>query len=528
MTLNPIVWVHTRLAGGPRTLLYLALGYLGVLIVFTSITYSLIDTNAVGQADTIWLMIVGGAQALFLLLLAPSAIHRAVQRDYQSGMIESHRITPMSSLRVMFGYLIGPAAGPLVLFGMGTLAGAYFSTRNIINLNSGAPLTISVLMGGWLTTQALLLILATMLSGIAVLSAIAVQGGKFNIMGLFIAVGFLGGWSAVVAIPGAALLAGVMGGSVILSYAIKGTAIAATQSILIAALLQLAFTLLFLFAAARKFRAPDRALFSLDLSFILLLMWGLTLVLGMALQTTSPWVRHTFDQLDAVQIGASILAFMLVAMFANTAAAANRLRLDRAAVFETQFARGAAWRSFVPIATTAASMVLAALLIAFTDRARFGAEFTLLLLSPRVWIAVTIAVLLSCWIDYNLSYVGRAYRAKGWLVLIVAWGVLKIAPPIADGALHEIFTEIYGEPWGGYGYLTAMSPIGTMMHAGGDLTPQIIGLVVQLAVAAVIAGMAHMAYRSLPGRVTRSPAQSTTALAAGMPAMKPPDVTPMP
>ncbi|RMF81862.1 MAG: hypothetical protein D6744_06710 [Planctomycetota bacterium] len=501
---NPIVWVQTRLAGGPRTLAYLALGYVGVLIVFTSITYSLIDKSAVGRADTIWLMIVSGAQALFLLLLAPSSIHRAVQRDFQTGMIESHRITPMSSLRVMLGYLVGPAASPLVLFGVGLLAGGYFSTRNIVNLNSGAPLTASLLVGGWATSQGLLLILAAMLCGISVLSAIAVQGGKFNIMGLIVAAGFLGGWSVVIAVPGAALLSGVMGGSVLLSTIFKGSAIAAGPAVLTAALLQAAFTVLFLFAAARKFRAPDRALFPLDLSFVLLAMWGVTLVLGMALQTPSPWMRNAFDRLYAVQIGSSLLAFMLVAIFTNAAAAADRLRLDRAAVFDRRLARGAALRSAAPVVTGLAAMGLTALLIAVADREMFGAHLRVCIREPMAWTAVSIAVLLSCWVDYNLCYIGRAYNAKPWLVVLVAWGLLKVAPPIADGALREIMGEIYGEPWSGYGFLTAVSPVGTLLGAFPPTAELIVGLVVQILIAAVIAIIARDAQRRLARRVTRT------------------------
>ena len=80
MTINPLWWLHMRVTGRPRAYLYLALGYLAIVIVFTTISYRVYTSSATqakpGAFFSVWLMIVTGAQALFLLLLIPSARYR--------------------------------------------------------------------------------------------------------------------------------------------------------------------------------------------------------------------------------------------------------------------------------------------------------------------------------------------------------------------------------------------------------------------------------------------------------------------
>ena len=124
---NSLWWVQFQLQGGWRRHLAIVVIYVSVVAGLTAAAYRLEPTLTAGQVSQVWMMILSILQGGILVLVGCSGIRRAVQRDYTTGMIESHRLTPMSGLTAAIGYLIGPNLQTLVLAGCGVVAGLIFS-----------------------------------------------------------------------------------------------------------------------------------------------------------------------------------------------------------------------------------------------------------------------------------------------------------------------------------------------------------------------------------------------------------------
>lgn len=493
MRINPLWWVNIRVAGSPRMLLYMALGYVAVVAVFGTITYRMTASYDPGAFYSVWLMIISGAQALFMLLLIPGAINKTVQRDYQNGMIESHRVTPMSNLKIVLGYLIGPSSQALVLIGTGLVCGSFFAAKTAVQTGLGIATTAKVFVGGWFFAQLLVAILALMLASVTLLSAVAVRGGKFNILGIMIFVGVMGGGAALVFVPGLSLLTGVMSITVIVSTITRGVAVGDQTTLVTATLLQIGFAITFLTAAAKKLRAPDRPLFTLALSLALLGLWGLTLVLGIAQQAVPDWMEQEFSDIHVTHLGFSLIAFWAVSLFALQAAAAGRLRLDRAAAYMPAGKRGAALlRSLMPVIAAALSMAVLGSMVFSIERESLSEQLKFITGEWTLWVAVGLAALLGAWVDYNLFYVAAVARMRVWVVLLLNWGLLRIALPLLDTMLLNIVGEMSSEPWGWYGYLTGCSPIGTLFLMMEPCYQLGYGLGVQLAIGLLVAWWARM------------------------------------
>lgn len=497
--MNPLWWLHLRISGNVKSNLYLLLAYFGIVGLATTMSYNFLledRTNkaAIGGFYSVWAGIISGAQAIFLLLLVPGAIKRAVQRDYQLGMVESLRLTPMSDTRVIIGYLIGPAIPPLLLFLPGLLMGAYFSMQAANNSGIGQALGTSGVLGMWFGLMGLLLIGALMIASISLLSAIAVREHKFNIMGLLVAGSVLGGPVAVFVVPGLALLTGVMSGSILVSSLGRQVAMGDNASLATAALMQALFSLTFLAAAARRYRHPERPVFPLGLGLVLLSLTGLTLLLGIVHASGSTQWRSPIQD----QLAASLVAFMATGMFVLNAAAHDRLRFDRATRFDpARYRPLAVRRSLVPVLLTVASSLLVVLMVTVLHENRVSETLLLTMDEPYLWMAIVLAVLFAAWFDYLLLYIGAALRWKTWIILLISWGVLKIAPVLIDRWVTETYHEIYaveGEVirWPLEQYLMACSPLGTIWLTFDPCYQIGAGLAVQLALVMLAAWIARL------------------------------------
>lgn len=531
MQINPLWWLHARIGGSPRSHWLLVVAYLAIVFVFASITARFVEAPPNTPPDygpyyTAWLGVVSGAQAVFLLLLIPSAIKKAVQRDYLNGMAESHRLTPMSNRTIVLGYLLGPAIPSLMLYAPGLLIGVYFAAKAAGSMAIGASLGARAFVGGWLISQGLLLILAFMVSAVSLLAAIAARESKFNIFGLLIVIGFMGGWGAVLAVPGFALLTGFMSGSVMWTTIVgRGAAIGNNTALLTACALQIAVGVTMLTAAGRRFRAPDRPVFTLPVSLVLIGLWGLALVLGMvhAAASSTP-LSAQFADLNAARLAFSLMSFMAVSLFVLHAAAVARLALDRRRLFTREpLAARARLLAAMPTAVTLLGMLVLALMVAAVPAGSRSLELQRTLNQPMLWAAVGIALLLSSATDAFAFYWAAANRARTWLVLLVTWGLLKIAPVLLDGMLLTLADNLYEREWTWHRYLTSVSPIGTILLTVRPCWEIGLGLLVQLALMLVAAAMTWRARRQLPQRITTY--AGSTGLAA-QPAAPPPAAPP--
>lgn len=319
---NPFVRVQWRLAGPATQAILLVFGYFAVVLIVMALVFSDAQTPAQidrGYATMLTLTTVG--QALFLLLVGPSAVRKAVLRDFQSNMIESHRLTPASNLQIVLGYLFGPPYYTGLLFGLGILSGTFFAFRY-----GSAIQFMPTVVGGWCAAQVAFLPLAALILSLVVLVALS-SAGRTSAVGLLVLMSAAGGAFVLPLLPGAALLLGVLSGGASIGILTRGQVLGGDPNVVaITAALQIAFALLFLTAACRKVRGVEAPAFDVRLGLVLLMATGATLLLGIAQRPNFSWLFRGGDRLAGIQIISAVATFMAIAIFPLSAAATSRSR----------------------------------------------------------------------------------------------------------------------------------------------------------------------------------------------------------
>ena len=509
MNFNPLWWVHLRMTGGWAGNLLLAGGFLLGVIFFYTLSQNLIDAEDVGSLNTVWLGIITAAQSVFLLMIAPSAIRRSVLRDFQSGMIESHRLTPMSNWRIVLGYMTGPTMQAAMLLAVGFVLGTYFSAQLGTANAVGVTLTVRIWVLGWYAAIGSMLAVSLMICAFVLLTSIA-SSGKTNAIGAFILISIFGGWMVIFFVPGLALVLGVMSSGAMVDMILfnSGTLKVNAESAALAAILQLTLAALFLHAACGKLRRPERALFSVRQAVVLAMVWSATLVTGMAQLDTYARMLQDSEIGALAQLFASTGAFVLVATFATHAAAVDLFHADRAAAHGEPPAPGRRRQAFlVPVGMAGMTVLTLLSMIHWMAPSAWSLRIDTWASTkwPFVWIAL--ATLLGFLTDFFWLYATAARGRKAiWSLLFLVAG-LKAGPILIDAALYGMFTDNDDFPWNGWGYVTGLSPIGTIILSTSIGPRMFIGLAVQIALLAV-SGMMFRAVRrtvSQPVERTESP-----------------------
>jgi hypothetical protein len=112
----PMWRVHFQLLGGGRRFLSVAVICTALLVVGTFGFRRMLASDSFPRVAGFVLNFLTAIQLLIVLLGGSNALHRAMLRDYDTKMIESHRLTPMSSMAVVLGYLFGATLQVLMLF----------------------------------------------------------------------------------------------------------------------------------------------------------------------------------------------------------------------------------------------------------------------------------------------------------------------------------------------------------------------------------------------------------------------------
>ncbi|MCG3125796.1 MAG: hypothetical protein CHACPFDD_00623 [Phycisphaerae bacterium] len=501
MSVNPLFDVQVRLSGGWRVCYLFVVLYLALIVGFATLTYRL-NSGDPAPVSSAWLGIVSASQGFFLLLAGPASIRKAVLRDFQTGMIESHRLSPMSGYKVVLGYLTGPVVILVALYAASLLAGGYFVTRVALGLTAGQAI------GAWWGGQVCLLTLALFFSTLVLLGAVA-SAGKANLVGVIIVISAFGGWAILPLVPGVALLGGVMSGNVLWSFFGGGAPnVGAANVAAYAILAQLVYSTIFIIATAQRVRAPERPLFSMPLAFVLLVVTGVVLIAGIALRaalTTGPLARSFADVGEWIQIFSGLLTFMVIASVMLTTAAQDRFQLDRSALLgDAAPAAARRLRSATPLLLTAMTLGVAfgMLRVMRPD----GAQIAVELAKPLTLLSVVAALAMSFWVDFNWVYIGRASGKNLSRALLFSWGILKLAPFVADGLLTWLSSGLNSMAYSmGRGYFAPMSPFGTLIIALiGERTPWV-GLIIQAAIAAFFTWAGRRARRGLGNFVRSTP-----------------------
>lgn len=482
--MNPLLWLHYRLIGPLNALAFV--GVFALLVIGGSgMSYRMTSQNEVGQVSSIWLGIITGGQAVFLLLMMPAAVRRAVLRDFQTGMIESHRLSPLSGFTLISGYLMGAPIQVWLLYGASLFFGTIFSAHY------GYTLGVTSTVPAWYFLQLCMLLLSFMITALTLLIALGTSG-KANILGLLSVVCIFGGWMVVAVVPGLALVLGIMSADS-LYHSITKSQILNPSSILLAGGFQLMFGLIFFFAATRKVRVPERAMFSVFLGTILALLCGGALVAGFSQLDASSWIVREWDIMTEVQIAASAAVLLLVAYIPLISAAVDASFQDRTLAFgqriDTSQRR---FLSFMPVVLALISLLC---VIGMYESGAIGGRdegYTSSGHSAHAFrLLVFAAFLFSYWMDYQLLYAFAARGRKPLLIVVLSMLLLKIGPFLLDVPVFMMMEDSRSNMKFSDGFFTQISPIGTLSLLMAEGGRPYFGLSVQLglAVLATVIGL---------------------------------------
>ena len=503
MSLNPLLWLHLRITGSARTNVLIVTAYAATIILFASISFYVAALNVLprdrtavfAQMNGAWLVIVTVAQGVFLLLLGPSAVRRAVQRDFDTGMLDSHRLSPMSNLKIVLGYLTGSPIQAVLLYAVSLVFGTYFAASYAASSGLGGAIGVRATLAGWYFAQGCMLMLAAMFAALILLTALATRG-KANVVGILALIGVFGGWFASVFVPGLALVLGVRSGGVLFGLLTSTKIAGDALTIVNAGALQFTLCLIFVTAACGKLRKPERPLFSLRLGLTLLIVWGIALLAGMHAAPDYDWLFGEWREYRFAQLVASTIAFMLVSLLPLAAAAINLFHHDRAASFGERPVGRSRLLLLAPLlaALTVSCLDLMLRAVGPHQLSRAAREA---LLYRSVWAGIAAALLLSFWTDFHCLYSLKALVRRPTIAFLIVLAVLKGAPLAIDGVVKFCVEEVAEQAWTGQGYLTGLSPIGTLLLIPRAGAPVWFGLVFQLAVAVGATALARRARRRL-------------------------------
>lgn len=486
MSRFPLTRAHFLLAGGWRQNIVILGVYAALVVTLATAIYGNCKPEDQTAVSGVFLFVITLVQGLLVLLIAPGAVRKAVLRDFQSGMMESHRLTPLSGLNLVVGYLAGPTAQALLLYAAGLVMGGYLAGAygQSVRFAAGA-------IGGWYFSQLCLLTLALLVIALVLLTALATKG-KANLITLLVLFSVLGGWFVVPFVPGVALLMGAMSAGFLGTFLIRTGPIATTNPGVLgwAILLQVVIGVILLAAAARKVRAPDRPAFSVLLGLLLLIASGVAL--GAGLHFFSDYRRlFRWEQNPIWQWLGSAVAFMLVALLPLAASAEERHSADRSALLARGY-RSAVWRSadFMPLLLTLMTILAMYWMQQLQPDVAFDVERRTLL------VPMLVAIGLSFWTDYACIGWARGRGRSAFFGMLVAWLLLKALPLAIEGMMvfaADLARRENPTEW----WFAGLSPVGTLFMATRQANPWP-GIFVQGVVAAAVTVLARRPARRMP------------------------------
>ncbi|MFO0974685.1 MAG: hypothetical protein U1A27_14785 [Phycisphaerae bacterium] len=334
---NPLVWAQSRLVISPQRRWKIAVAYPLLVLGVATLVDRASGGMALSQLCTGVIGFMFGGQALFLGIVATSVLFKAVQRDYATGMIESHRLSGMAPTSIVLGYLFGPTSQSM-LFALEN-----FAIGGVASLLGGGTGIRS-----WVTLNLMIAIIALMLWTLNALAAIS-SGGKSNALGALFAFVFMGGTALLRFIPiFPVLFGGVLsaGGSVLGTG--SGVAVgsrAGGVAVLIGVPAQFLLGLLCFIAAVRKVRRADVQAFDwrLGLALVALVdvlvvtgLWGVQSVTQIRLRPGRLLADTEDGNFILVQTVASQLLLTLAAFVPVSAAAQAEARWRRRRWYDPQ------------------------------------------------------------------------------------------------------------------------------------------------------------------------------------------------
>lgn len=465
--------VQADLLGGPRRLLAVGVGYLllltaasfGLHAIYRGRPYSVFAASTLN-----WL---AGAQVFILLLGGANATYRAMLRDFDTRMLESHRLTPMSNVSVPLGYLIGANLQVLVLAAVGCVVGV------VLSLLGSLPVV------AWVSANFMVACAAIMIWSMVVFSGLRpakpVSPSPFIVVTAMLTMG-------IMLIPGAGVFCGTY--AVFLSASlISGDATFNAPSVLLMAGISLALALFWLRLSAVKYRRPDLPALNGSRGLLLFGLWcviGTIGVLGYEMVTSRMFGALGIDSLGDVQWIATAALSLFVALVPVSGAVQCRLLIERGAAARDRWDKV----SDLTVAWVAGGMLLAVMAVLglpvwgnlpISGRLAYGPVSA----AAVAWVMTAVVVFSGILAMRGLMVMlyARLKKPAGWLValMLLMWG----APILVDLVLTEIRRGL--ETVADLSMLTGLSPLGTIMIVwSGYYAPVLPGVAIQVAAAALL------------------------------------------
>ncbi len=491
---NPIWWLQLQLLGGGRRVAAICGGYAAVLVLATvGFRRYFIDTHTADFIATA-MKILTVIQVAIAGLGGTSAIHKAVMRDHQSRMIESHRLSSMSAASAVIGYMFGPNLQVLLLYAIGALFGIFLAARG------QCPAT------DWLLGCAYVFIAFMPLWGLAVLMGV---GASKPIPPLLVLV-LVGATSPIVVMfaPGLFVLTGVLTLPSGFFLMTGGGGTLPKEQLAIAATLNALLVVIWLRAAARRYRRPDRPAFDPIQALGLLAIWLIVSAVAMSVYRRVG-VGTGFD-LGLPQF----IALLSITVFWGLHPIAS------AQTFAIRRARGAAvpvWGERVSSRAIVAAVVALTCVVAGTIGWLPWCDSPFLVsatFDPRGWSgwSLTAVVLAAALLTLDsLLRLGSAWRVKGATVVTLGVVALWALPSGMDLFRASYEATQTGQP-PQFSWVMGCSPFGQfgLLWSGDAASPRI-GFAVQVVEAALLTILASLAGRA---PLTRSPPPRSEAAAS--------------
>lgn len=460
---NPIAWATFKVRGGLKNHFWITAGY---TLLITAVIIVTLRLNPRGAMLLTWTKAMLGLQLSTLVLFGGTLIGHTIRRDITSGLLESHRLMPVSSGSAVIGYMIGPTSLALSLSAVNFVIGTTTAAL------SGVPIN------AWLTANAIIVLCVAFLWVGATFVSFVARNAFGILFGLMMSatVGNSGG--AVDMVPAINVLITPLLGNSIFFFLHIGKEV--TIGYLLAFIAQLIFGTIFFLGAMRRYRRDDVPPLGVTLGLLLLAAWIVTSAMSIARWPDFHPVGILRSQWEPIDRSAPIIATLLTAMLLGL-------------VPISAAARGAAdWmRTLLASGRPAGRRPISPLLISFL--AALIAIPIVMVTRPdfqvRAALIGSVAVVV---VSYFIStgYLLRIfYRAgRNPTLLLAMWIVLTWLIPIGLDALRHVQLSSddrplfsLASPWGELIDLWAVRPTGAVY-----------GLVCQVGIALVMAILFHM------------------------------------
>jgi hypothetical protein len=445
---NPIGWGQVRLLGGWKRLWgfvagYTALWIVALVIIYRALRPEHVSLSAFADGASKVMMFV---QAGVVLLGGLAAIKKAIQRDFTTGMIASHRTASMTGHTAVLGYLTGATVQVLLI------ALANWAIGTVLALLAGVtttPFAPSILL-------AVLGCMAAMFWTLGVLAGLGSRGTApiaplIVILWVFASIRVLG------LVPGLSLLAYT---GALPSFGAGLPTPSTGAFVLVSMAAQLLFAAVFFVAAARKFARDDVPAFTLSHAYILLALCALLAAAGLCFSglLAPSWLPSGISE-PAHQLVATLVALVLAAFVPISVAAKSVVQWTKRSAKDPGF-REARPRHYLEAPLTATFLVFAILvatLSAHADRL-IGSAGRHELAYYFGWSAgpfLLTLVVVAGFLRLVYSYTDKSYLIVT-LLIFFTWA----APPLVDLALEVGLDLRPDEPRSA---ILAFSPIGAWL-----------------------------------------------------------------